>query len=652
VSTEIADAYIALHIKMPGAKSEIARELGGVDADEAGKKIGKSTSDGVGKGFALGGAIAGITAALTNMAAQSIGSLVSEAIVASDATDKFKQTLNFAGVDGAQIDNLTSSTRAYADATVYDLGTIQNTVAQLAANGVKDYDALTQASGNLNAVAGGNADTFKSVGMVLTQTAGQGKLTTENWNQLADAIPGASGILMAALQEAGAYTGNFRDAMAAGEITADEFNAAIMKVGQDPIAVEAAKSTETFEGAIGSLQATIVGGLADALTSIKPFLTDVIGGFSELLGWVFDFIGGLSGSVDLSMFAQLLQFISPLGAAFQLLEPSLPLLTDAFSQIAGVLSGVLAQVLPIIAQAFTLVANVLARTFSVVLPVILPLILMLAELFGDLAAQVLPLLMPVIEQLAMVFNTLVNALMPIIEALVGALMPILAAIVPVIGAVLGAFLPLISSLLDALMPIIVIIADILLAVLVPILNTVVEVVQWLAGVITWFVQSVVVPYFQNVLIPMVKLVGDIFGTVFGGLGDFFADIWEGIATGFKAFINFIIDGINTFISGLNEMGSFVSDITGGAVDIKIGKIPRLAEGATVMPRQGGTLAVLAERGRAESVVDTGLMNRALEQGLVGAGGKTVNIYPTFRQEDPRLQMRQWGREAAGAFSSS
>ncbi len=28
--------------------------------------------------------------------------------------------------------------------------------------------------------------------MVMTQTAGAGKLTTENWNQLADAIPGRS----------------------------------------------------------------------------------------------------------------------------------------------------------------------------------------------------------------------------------------------------------------------------------------------------------------------------------------------------------------------------------------------------------------------------------------------------------------------------
>ena len=123
---------------------------------------------------------------------------------------------------------------------MYSLSDIQSITAQLASNGIQGPDALAESLGNLNAIAGGNAETFGRVGSVLTQTAGAGKLTTENWNQLAEAIPGASGALQDALLQAGAYTGNFRDAMAAGEITAEEFNAAIMQVGTDPIAVEAA----------------------------------------------------------------------------------------------------------------------------------------------------------------------------------------------------------------------------------------------------------------------------------------------------------------------------------------------------------------------------------------------------------------------------
>ncbi|PPF39978.1 tape measure protein [Pseudoclavibacter sp. AY1H1] len=233
--------------------------------------------------FALGGAIAGVASSITSSITSSIGELASEAITASDATDKFKGTLNFAGLDDSAISNLTASTRQYADETVYGLDDIQNITAQLASNSVKDYDKLAEAAGNLNAVSGGTAETYKSVGMVLTQTAGQGKLTTENWNQLSDAIPGASGRLQEALLSAGAFTGNFREEMAAGEITAEEFNTALLGLGNDPVAVEAAKSVTTFEGMIGNLQATVVGGLSDAITELKPQIGTFIGFFSDTI---------------------------------------------------------------------------------------------------------------------------------------------------------------------------------------------------------------------------------------------------------------------------------------------------------------------------------------------------------------------------------
>lgn len=235
----------------------------------------------------LGGTFAGnILSNVVSQAAGSIESLVSEAVAASDATDKFKQTLDFAGLKPEKIDQLTASTQSYADKTVYSLTDIQNITAQLASNGVKDYDKLAEAAGNLNAVAGGNAETYKSVGMVLTQTAGQGKLTAENWNQLSDAIPGASGLLQKALLDAGAYTGNFRDAMKEGEISAEEFNAAILQLGNEPVAEKAATSVKTMEGAVGNLQAAIVGKLSQAFDVIKPFLT----GFLTVVTNIFTFI--------------------------------------------------------------------------------------------------------------------------------------------------------------------------------------------------------------------------------------------------------------------------------------------------------------------------------------------------------------------------
>ncbi|URM86929.1 tape measure protein [Microbacterium phage TurboVicky] len=235
------------------------------------------------KGAAIGSAFGNIAADAVSQVTNMLSDFVGEAMEASDATAKFEKTLSFAGLDTSTIDKLRASTQAYADETVYNLGDIQSITATLAANGVEGYDSLAMALGNLNAVAGGNAETFGRVGSVLTQTAGQGKLTTENWNQLTDAIPGASKKLQDALLNAGAYTGNFREAMEKGEITAEEFNAAIQQVGTDPVAVEAAKSVETFEGSAGNLAAAIQSKLVAALDMIKPIITDVTNGFAEFI---------------------------------------------------------------------------------------------------------------------------------------------------------------------------------------------------------------------------------------------------------------------------------------------------------------------------------------------------------------------------------
>ena len=239
------------------------------NADDAVKAFEKTTTKAAAFGSAIGGlAVKGVTALW-----DTIKGFAGDVVNMSDSTDKFMNTMSFAGIDTANVEKASKAARDYADRTVYDLSTIQNTTAQLAANGIKDYTGLTEAAGNLNAVAGGNADTFGSVAMVLTQTAGAGKLTTENWNQLADAIPGASGKLQEAMLKNGAYTGNFRDAMADGQITADEFNQALMDLGMTDVAKQAATSTSTIEGAMGNLEAAVTGGLTDAFNLFKPAVT-------------------------------------------------------------------------------------------------------------------------------------------------------------------------------------------------------------------------------------------------------------------------------------------------------------------------------------------------------------------------------------------
>ena len=297
---------------------------------DSGDKLGKSIEDAGEKarnaegGFTvLKGAIANLAGNIVMSAINGVQNLAGEAISSADALKKFESTMNFAGYDDATISKAKDDMKEYADMTVYDLDTVANTTAQLAANGIQDYTGLTEAAGNLNAVAGGNADTFKSVSMVLTQTAGAGKLTTENWNQLSDAIPGASGKIQEALQKNGAYTGNFRDAMAEGQITADEFNQAIMDLGFTDAAQEAATSTDTFEGAMGNLEAAVtdglmqiydaigsenvtgfINGINDAVTAAIPYIKDGVSWLKDNLPTIAPLLAGIATAMGGIMVAQ------------------------------------------------------------------------------------------------------------------------------------------------------------------------------------------------------------------------------------------------------------------------------------------------------------------------------------------------------------
>lgn len=235
------------------------------------------------------GAIAGLGVSAIQSIGSAMNNMTGEVMNTSDAIEKFQSTMNFAGKTKEETEEATKLFKKYADDTVYDLNDITNTGAQLAANGIQSYKELAIAAGNLNAVAGGNADTFKSVGMVLTQTAGAGKLTTENWNQMADAIPGASGKLQEALKNMNAYTGDFRDAMADGQISAEEFLKAIQDLGSTDAAEEAARSTKTFEGAIGNLEATVTTGMTNVLDAFgKEKVTGTITKFGDIVAKAFE----------------------------------------------------------------------------------------------------------------------------------------------------------------------------------------------------------------------------------------------------------------------------------------------------------------------------------------------------------------------------
>ncbi|UGS26320.1 phage tail tape measure protein [Microbacterium resistens] len=133
----------------------------------------------------------------------------------------------------------------------------------------------------------------------------------------------------------------------------------------------------------------------------------------------------------------------------------------------------------------------------------------------------------------------------------------------------------------------------------------------------------------NGILNAVWTFGGVFNDVFGGIAGFVSGAFSSVVDTVAGAVNGIIGLVNGAIDGLNSISVDIPDwvplIGGQHWGLSIPSIPYLAKGATILPRPGGTVAVLAEAGRPESVVDTGLMNRALEEGIAGNGQSAATV---------------------------
>lgn len=565
---DLGDAWINVVPSFKGMGKSIAAEVSGLEqtVNSSAKGWGSTIASHLGGAFKTVGALAGIS---LTAAAGFIASYTGEAIRASDATDKFKSTLDFAGLDSSAISALTKSTQAYADKTVYDLSDIQNITAQLASNGVAGFDKLAEAAGNLNAVAGGNKETFKSVGQVITQTAGAGKLMTENWRQLTDAIPGAAGPLKQALLDAGAYTGDFQKAMENGEITADEFNQAITSLGFQEAAEQAATSTSTFEGAWGNFEAAITGGLVEIIEPLKGPVLDAFNSFTDKVGGVFDWVSEKvskfssgDGLGDMSgIFAGLGPVIGGLAGALGPLLSSIPGLGGVFGSLTGPVGVVIGLFAQMIANSSALqgalgtVFQVIGQVMSVAAPILGQIMTIIGELLGQIGDQ----LAPVIEQIATVIGDVLIAVLPMltpilstIGSLLSTLIPVAGQIISVVAQVVAAIAPLIVQLASALIPII--------AALLPVVQTVFSAVASIISSVMGIVEGII-----KTVTSVIK--GDWAGA-WEGIKQVFSGVWDlivSIVTGQIALVkSVILAGINLVKSMWSNTWNTVTNLVTNA----------------------------------------------------------------------------------------
>lgn len=324
--------------------------------------------------------------------------------------------------------------------------------------------------------------------------------------------------------------------------------------------------------------------LADALIAIIVPITEVaamaLPAIADAIKMVLPFFNELA-SMALPALSSTLNAIMPVLTQ---------LATSVFKTLADVLSSVLPNItqlaealLPALGDVFAALIPVITEIADAVLPILGDVLKILIPLFTDLAITLLPPLLNVFKSLAPLLSELAKAIFPImaklLEALAPAFVSLIKAATPLIELVLLLIDPLIQFITLAIEP------------LTQALDPLIEGIEYFVGILQTLFD--IVGMVANVIVTMAKTMIDNFSlaiefieNVFTGrwsdawqnISDGFKNIWTGITDAFKTVINFLIDGLNKMIKGVNsvKIPDWVPLIGGKSINIPL--IPRMQKG--------------------------------------------------------------------------
>ena len=296
------------------------------------------------------------------------------------------------------------------------------------------------------------------------------------------------------------------------------------------------KSAAGLLNTLGSAAMPVIQKIADAIVSAIPKVQEMIERIMPVAQQVFDTV------------------VPPL---MQLGEALLPTLMSAFEQLMPAFQTLVTSVLPIIVELVQTFAPVLTEIINAVLPTLSELLQLILPPISDLAEAVLP-----------VIKTLIEALLPLLT-------PLMDAVKSILEAVLVPLIEKLQLFTDKVMPvvqdIITVVAEAISTRLSGALESIKLIFEDVKGVFTG-----VIDFIKSIF------TGDWEGA-WNAVADIFGHIWDGIKEAFKVPINWIIDGINGFIRGINkiEIPDWVPLV--GGKGFKLSEIPRLRIGMEYVP---------------------------------------------------------------------
>ena len=290
-------------------------------------------------------------------------------------------------------------------------------------------------------------------------------------------------------------------------------------------------------------------------------------------------------------------FMPIIQSVLDLILANIPTIQTMFNQLAPVLTGLLEGILP---SLFSLVESILPVLFDLlgaIIPVVVDIVKAVLPVFVSLLEMLLP---PIVQIVQALLPPLLKLLTPILELL----KPILDLLQPILDLVVSILTPLGELISGLLTPLVTIVSKVIEIALIPLQAQFTTLSGLLSGTVNAAFGLIMnqVNTIKGVFSGLIQFITGVFTgdwkKAWDGVQKIFGSVFEGMKELFKIPINWIIDGINAFIKGLNKLKipEWVPGV--GGKGLNLATIPKLEQGAVLEKGQVGFL----EGNGAEAVV--------------------------------------------------
>lgn len=269
--------------------------------------------------------------------------------------------------------------------------------------------------------------------------------------------------------------------------------------------------------------------------------------------------------------------VKSLGSAVvPLLQTVADIIVDNIPMISNMVSGMA----PILSQIFTSVVPPLMQLVQTLLPIIFNLIQLLLPFISQVCEMVLPILIKLIEMLLPPLMQIAEMILPLllnlIEPLLPLLSPILELLQPFIDLLMLILQPL-TELLNLILPPLISLLSIIIQSIIPMLSAQFTYVANIIGSVFGNALSYITSQIQvakNIFMNIIDFIKNVFTgnwkEAWQNVKNIFSNIINGLGNIFKFPLNVIIDGMNSFIKGLNKLKipDWVPGVGGKGLNLK------------------------------------------------------------------------------------